>query len=154
MRARTLGRFALLLIAILLVVDVLRNLPGEAEPLGEGPTGFPWPTRGLGEISLGMEGRFLLDLEERIETGEGGSERVPQMSLAGTDPRPREGGMGLRDAVIDQRGKRTSPAARRGHFTRRNPNATEAMKRKLKETIDFDTILPKWNYTLTPQSGQ
>ncbi|MAW59822.1 MAG: hypothetical protein CMJ94_03180 [Planctomycetes bacterium] len=100
MRARTLGRFALLLIAILLVVDVLRNLPGEAEPLGEGPAGFPWPTRGLGEISLGMEGRFLLDLEERIETGEGGSERVPQMSLAGTDPRPREGGMGLRDAVI------------------------------------------------------
>ena len=99
MSARFLGRLALLLIVLVLITDVLRNLPGEAKPLGKSPDGFPWPTRGLGEISLGMEGRFLLDLEERIENGDG-ADRVPQMGLAGTDPRPRNGGMALRDAEI------------------------------------------------------
>ena len=91
MSARFFGRLALLLIVLVLIADVLRNLPGEAKPLGRSPDGFPWPTRGLGEISLGMEGRFLLDLEERLESGDG-ADRVPQMSLAGTDPRPRNGG--------------------------------------------------------------
>lgn len=99
MSARFFGRLALLLIVLVLVLDVLRNLPGESEPLGESPDGFPWPTRGLGEISLGMEGRFLLDLEERVESGDR-ADRVPQMSLAGTDPRPRDEGMVLRDAEI------------------------------------------------------
>ena len=99
MSARFFGRLALLLIVLVLIADVLRNLPGEAKPLGRSPDGFPWPTRGLGEISLGMEGRFLLDLEERVESGDG-ADRVPQMSLAGTDPRPRNGGMVLRDAEI------------------------------------------------------
>lgn len=100
MSARFLGRLALLLVVLVLIADVLRNLPEEPEPLGQSPDGFPWPTRGLGEISLGMEGRFQLDLEERVESGRGGAERVPQMSLAGTDPRPRDEGMVLRDAEI------------------------------------------------------
>ena len=31
--------------------------------------------------------------------------------------------------------------------------ATDAMKQHIKATIDFDTFLPKWNYTFTPQIG-
>ena len=100
MRLRFFGRIALLLVVLLLVADSIRNLPEPAEPLGEGPEGFPWPTRGLGEITLGMEGRFLLDLEERVETSESAALRVPKMSLAGTDPRPQNGGMVTSDAVI------------------------------------------------------
>jgi len=30
-------------------------------------------------------------------------------------------------------------------------NATDEIKEHLKATVDFDTFLPKWNYTLTPQ---
>jgi hypothetical protein len=100
LRLRYFGRIALLLVVLLLVADSIRNLPQAAEPLGEGPEGFPWPTRGLGEITLGMEGRFLLDLEERIETQDGAALRVPKMSLAGSDPRPRDEGMLTSDAVI------------------------------------------------------
>lgn len=33
-------------------------------------------------------------------------------------------------------------------------NATEAMKDAIRSTISFDKLLPKWNYTLTPQTGQ
>lgn len=100
MSARFWGRLALALAALFLVLDVIRNLPGEPAPLGQGPAGFPWPTRGLGEITLGMEGRFQLDLEERVEGDTGAQERVPQMSLAGSDPRPDGDGMRLRQAVI------------------------------------------------------
>ncbi|MCH2100578.1 MAG: hypothetical protein MK209_01450, partial [Planctomycetes bacterium] len=120
MSARFFGRLALLLIVLVLVVDVLRNLPSEPKPLGESPDGFPWPTRGLGEISLGMEGRFLLDLEERTQSGEG-VQRVPQMSLAGTDPRPHDGGMVLREAEIRSFGE----TAQRG-MVRVQVNAPEA----------------------------
>jgi hypothetical protein len=100
LRLRFFGRIVLLLVVLLLVADTIRNLPQPAEPLGEGPEGFPWPTRGLGEITLGMEGRFLLDLEERIDTSEDAALRVPKMSLAGTDPRPQDEGMFTSDAVI------------------------------------------------------
>lgn len=115
MRLRFFGRIALLLVVLLLVADTIRNLPQPAEPLGEGPEGFPWPTRGLGEITLGMEGRFLLDLEERIETNDGAAPRVPKMSLAGTDPRPQNDGMVTSDAVIRSFASaevRTGPEAR------------------------------------------
>lgn len=100
MRLRIFGRIALLLVVLLLVADTMRNLPEPAEPLGEGPEGFPWPTRGLGEITLGMQGRFLLDLEERIDSKDGAALRVPKMSLEGTDPRPLHEGMVTSDAVI------------------------------------------------------
>ncbi len=100
MRLRFFGRIALLLVVLLLIADSIRNLPEPAEPLGQGPEGFPWPTRGLGEITLGMEGRFLLDLEERVESNDGATLRVPKMSLAGTDPRPQDQGMLTSDAVI------------------------------------------------------
>lgn len=33
-------------------------------------------------------------------------------------------------------------------------NATEAMKEKIRATVQFHDLLPKWNYTLTPQIGQ
>ena len=33
-------------------------------------------------------------------------------------------------------------------------NATQAMKDVIRSTISFDKLLPKWNYTLTPQTGQ
>jgi len=32
-------------------------------------------------------------------------------------------------------------------------NATEAMKKNLRASLDFDSFLPKWNYTLNPQTG-
>jgi len=32
-------------------------------------------------------------------------------------------------------------------------NATQAMKDVIRSTISFDKLLPKWNYTLTPQTG-
>lgn len=33
-------------------------------------------------------------------------------------------------------------------------NATEAMKETIRSTLTFHDLLPKWNYTVTPQSGQ
>lgn len=33
-------------------------------------------------------------------------------------------------------------------------NATETMKAAIRETVSFHDILPKWNYTITPQIGQ
>ena len=33
-------------------------------------------------------------------------------------------------------------------------NATEEIKQYLAETVCYDDLLPKWNYTLTPQTGQ
>ena len=33
-------------------------------------------------------------------------------------------------------------------------NATEAMKEVIRSTVKFDNLLPKWNYTLTPQTRQ
>ena len=33
-------------------------------------------------------------------------------------------------------------------------NATEEMKEYIRQTVYFETLLPKWNYTLTPQFGQ
>ena len=33
-------------------------------------------------------------------------------------------------------------------------NATEAMKETIRSTLTFHDLLPKWNYTLTPQNGQ
>ena len=32
--------------------------------------------------------------------------------------------------------------------------ATDEIKQHIRATIDFDAFLPKWNYTLTPQTGQ
>ena len=32
--------------------------------------------------------------------------------------------------------------------------ATNEMKNYIRSTIDFETLLPKWNYTITPQIGQ
>jgi len=32
-------------------------------------------------------------------------------------------------------------------------NATETIKALLKETVTFHDILPKWNYTISPQIG-
>lgn len=47
--------------------------------------------------------------------------------------------------------KTTVNVIRRAYETGRK--ATQAMKQHLQATIDFDTFLPKWNYTLTPQTG-
>ena len=33
-------------------------------------------------------------------------------------------------------------------------HATEAMKETLRATVQFHELLPKWNYTITPQNGQ
>ena len=33
-------------------------------------------------------------------------------------------------------------------------NATDAMKETIRKTIQFHDLLPKWNYTITPQFGQ
>lgn len=33
-------------------------------------------------------------------------------------------------------------------------NATDQMKEYIRSTVCFETLLPKWNYTLTPQVGQ
>ena len=33
-------------------------------------------------------------------------------------------------------------------------NATDIMKATIRETVSFHDILPKWNYTITPQIGQ
>ncbi len=33
-------------------------------------------------------------------------------------------------------------------------NATDEMKETIRSTVCFETLLPKWNYTLTPQVGQ
>jgi hypothetical protein len=46
--------------------------------------------------------------------------------------------------------KTTVNVIRRLYQTGRN--ATDAMKKYIKATIDFDPFLPKWNYTLTPQT--
>lgn len=32
-------------------------------------------------------------------------------------------------------------------------NATEEIKEYIRSTVQFETLLPKWNYTLTPQTG-
>lgn len=32
-------------------------------------------------------------------------------------------------------------------------NATKEIKQRLAETVQYEDLLPKWNYTLTPQSG-
>jgi len=40
------------------------------------------------------------------------------------------------------------------HLYQTGRNATDEMKQHLKAIVDFDTFQPKWNYTLTPQSGQ
>ena len=45
--------------------------------------------------------------------------------------------------------KTTVNVIRRLYETGRN--ATDAMKQYIRSTIEFDTLLPKWNYTLTPQ---
>lgn len=47
--------------------------------------------------------------------------------------------------------KTTVNVIRRLYETGRN--ATDAMKQHIRTTIDFDNFLPKWNYTLTPQTG-
>ena len=47
--------------------------------------------------------------------------------------------------------KTTVNVIRRLYDTGRN--ATDAMKQHIRTTIDFDNFLPKWNYTLTPQTG-
>ncbi|MGI9428247.1 MAG: ISAzo13 family transposase [Bythopirellula sp.] len=33
-------------------------------------------------------------------------------------------------------------------------NATDTMKEAIRETVNFHDLLPKWNYTMTPQIGQ
>jgi len=33
-------------------------------------------------------------------------------------------------------------------------NATDGMKETIRSTFTFHDLLPKWNYTVTPQSGQ
>lgn len=100
MRARTFGTAALVLTGLVLLVDVVRNLPADREDLGSGPAGFPWPTQGLGEVELGVDGAFVVELEERRASSEGAMERVPSMRLEGRDPRPNAAGMSLRDTVI------------------------------------------------------
>lgn len=105
MRARTLGSLTLGAALLWLVVDVIRNLPEQHVALGPGPEGFPWPTRGLGEITLGMQGGFRLDLEDRLEREDGSSVRVPRMTVAGEDPRPEDEGMSVRQAVITSFGE-------------------------------------------------
>ena len=45
--------------------------------------------------------------------------------------------------------KTTVNVIRRLYSTGRN--ATDAMKQYIRSTIEFDTLLPKWNYTLIPK---
>jgi len=90
-------------------VDVLRNLSTQATALGPGPEGFSMPTRGLGEISLGMEGEFRLDLEDRVEAENGTVLRVPTMQVLGEDPRPERDGMSIRNTTITSYADGESP---------------------------------------------
>jgi hypothetical protein len=60
--------------------------------------------------------------------------------------------VGLMRKASTSTGLRTTVhVIRRSYETGRK--ITQAMKQHLKATIDFDAFLPKWNYTLTPQTG-
>lgn len=56
----------------------------------------------------------------------------------------------MRKAATSTGLKTTVNVIRRLYETGRN--ATDDMKQYIRSTIEFDTLLPKWNYTLTPQT--
>lgn len=56
----------------------------------------------------------------------------------------------MRKAATSTGLKTTVNVIRRLYETGRN--ATDEMKQYIRSTIEFDTLLPKWNYTLTPQT--
>ena len=99
MKFKRLGNFGIALTVALLALNLYLNHDGGPRSLGTGPAGFPWPTDGLGQVTVGLEGSFRIDLEERVP-GETTTERVPTMTIVGIDPGPVEGGMTFRQALI------------------------------------------------------
>ena len=58
----------------------------------------------------------------------------------------------MRKATTSTGLKTTVNVIRRVYETGRN--ATDAMKEMIRSTVHFHQLLPKWNYTITPQIGQ
>jgi hypothetical protein len=100
MNFRRFGNASITVTLMLLAGNIYLNRDLNQQKLGEGPEGFPWPTDGLGQVTIGMEGRFRIDLEERVSGDEGSTERIPTMSVVGKDPRPEAGGMAFQSAVV------------------------------------------------------
>ncbi len=99
MNFKRLGNFGIAFTVALLALNLYLNRSPNLSPLGTGPAGFPWPTDGLGRVTVGMEGSFRIELEERIPTAEG-SQRVPKMTAVGIDPGPESDGMSFRQALV------------------------------------------------------
>jgi hypothetical protein len=99
MKFKRLGNIGIALTVALLALNLYLNREGNLQPLGTGPAGFPWPTDGLGRVTVGMEGSFRIELEERIE-GETTTQRVPTMTIVGIDPGPDADGMSFRQALV------------------------------------------------------
>jgi hypothetical protein len=100
MRIRQLGQFGIVATLIVLSGNLWFNLRAPDRAIGARPEGFPWPSDGLGEITIGVEGSFEIELEERVLTEDDAAERVPDMTVIGRDPRPERSGMGIREAQI------------------------------------------------------
>jgi hypothetical protein len=100
MSSRHLGQFGIVATLIVLSGNLWFNLRAPEREIGARPEGFPWPSDGLGEITIGVEGAFKIDLEERVLTEEDAAQRVPNMTVIGRDPRPQNSGMGIFDAEI------------------------------------------------------
>ena len=108
MNFKRLGNFGIALTVALLALNLYLNREGNLRPLGTGPAGFPWPTDGLGRVTVGMEGSFRIELEERIE-GKTATERVPTMTIVGIDPGPDADGMSFRQALVTSLSKEQKP---------------------------------------------
>jgi hypothetical protein len=96
---KRLGNIGIGLTVALLMLNLYLNRERNSSPLGVGPDGFPWPTDGLGRVTVGMEGSFRIELEERQLTADG-TERVPKITIVGKDPGPGDNGMTFREALV------------------------------------------------------
>lgn len=99
MNFKRLGNLGIAFTVALLALNLYLNREHNLKPMGTGPAGFPWPTDGLGQVTVGMEGSFRIELEERVP-GETATERVPKMTIVGIDPGPEDGGMSFRQALV------------------------------------------------------
>nr|MBC8406606.1 hypothetical protein [Planctomycetota bacterium] len=98
MNFKRLGNIGIAFTVALLMLNLYLNRERNSSPLGVGPDGFPWPTDGLGRVTVGMEGSFRIELEERQLTADG-TERVPKITIVGKDPGPGDNGLTFRHAL-------------------------------------------------------
>ncbi len=100
MSARRIGNGIIVITLLVLLIDWLVRLQGPATTELRGPAGFPWPTNGLGRVEIGIEGAFTIDMEESLANADGGAQRLPEIRIEGRDPRPKDQGMSMQQAVI------------------------------------------------------